>query len=87
MLQLLSKWRVSGEKLSNIHLIKDLSIITGLSVYTIKYYLKLGLIKEAGRSPGTNFRYFDDSTVRRLKKIRELRIQKHSLREIKDILQ
>ena len=72
--------------MDNIYLIKDLAIITGSSIYTIKYYLKIGLIEEAGRSPGTNFRYFDDSTVCRLKKIRELRTQKLSLQKIRDIL-
>lgn len=72
--------------MDNIYLIKDLSLITGLSIYTIKYYIKIGLIEETGRSPGTNFRYFNDSTVRQLKKIRKLRTQKLSLQEIKDIL-
>ncbi len=72
--------------MDNIYLIKDLATITGLSIYTIKYYLKMGLIEESGRSPETNFRYFDDSTVRRLKKIRELRTQKLSLQKIRDIL-
>lgn len=72
--------------MDKIYLIKDLATITGLSIYTIKYYLKIGLIEESGRSPGTNFRYFNDSTVRRLKNIRELRTQKLSLQEIRDIL-
>ena len=72
--------------MDNIYLTKDLATITGLSVYTIKYYLKIGLIEESGRSPGTNFRYFNDSTVHRLKNIRKLRTQKLSLQEIRDIL-
>jgi DNA-binding transcriptional MerR regulator len=41
---------------SNVYLIKDLSRLSGHSVYTIKFYLKLGLIKEAGRSHVTRFR-------------------------------
>ena len=56
--------------MKNIYLLKDLAIRTGLSIYTIKYYLNLGLIKEIGRSPDTNFRYFDDSTVKRLLAVR-----------------
>ncbi len=70
----------------NIYLIKDLSRLSGLSVYTIKYYLKLGLIKEIARSPETNFRYFDDSTVEELKKIIGFRREKVSLKKIEHIL-
>jgi DNA-binding transcriptional MerR regulator len=67
-------------------LIKDLARLTGYSIYTLKYYLKIGLIKEVGRSPETRFRYFDDSTVQILKNIRGLRKAEKSLKEIKDEL-
>ena len=70
----------------SIYLIKDLSCLSGLSVYTIKYYLKLGLIKEVSRSQETNFRYFDDSTFETLKKIIALRREKISLGKIKQML-
>lgn len=70
----------------NIYLIKDLAQLTGYSVYTIKYYLKIGLITEVSRSPETRFRYFDDSTVEKLKKIRLLRKEKKSIRQIKNEL-
>lgn len=73
-------------KMRTIYLLKDLSVKTGLSIHTIKYYLKLGLLKEIARSPDTNFRYFDDTTVRRLLKIRELRKEKKSMEQIKGIL-
>lgn len=69
-----------------IYLLKDLSVITGLSIYTLKFYLKEGLIKELGRTPQTNFRYFDDLTIKRLKTIRSLRKKRLSLCEIKQIL-
>ena len=59
--------------MENIYLVKDLSCITGVSVYTIKYYLKLGLIKEVGRTSQLNYRYFDDSIVKQLAKIRKRR--------------
>jgi len=48
----------------NVYLIKDLAQLSGYSIYTLKYYSKLGLIKEVGRSFGTNFRYFDDTTIK-----------------------
>lgn len=70
----------------NIYLIKDLSRLSGVSIYTIKYYLKLGLIKEVGRSPETNFRYFSDSTVRELKKIIDYRKDNLSIHKIQDLL-
>ncbi len=73
-------------KFSNIYLIKDLARYTGYSVYTIKYYIKIGLIKEVGRSPETGFRYFDNSVVDRLKRIRSMRREGKSIREIKNEL-
>lgn len=72
--------------MENIYLIKDLARLTGYSIYTIKYYLKIGLIKEASRSPETRYRYFDDNTVSALKKIHELRKEKKSISEIKNEL-
>ncbi len=72
--------------MKTIYLIKDLAQITGLSIYTIKYYLKIGLITEFGRSPSTNFRYFDDSSVNRLHLIRQLRNEGKPLKTIKLIL-
>ena len=71
----------------NIYLLKDLSKISGYSTYTLKFYLRLGLLKEIGRSPETSFRYFDDSTLGRLRKIRELQKKELSLREIQTQLE
>lgn len=70
----------------NLYLIKDLARLTDLSIDTIKFYLKIGLISEIGRSPETNFRYFDSSTVNILNKIIELRRKKYSIRQIKEVL-
>ena len=70
----------------NIYLLKDVAGISGQSIHTIKYYLKIGLIKEIGRSPNTNFRFFDDSTIAMLNRIRELRLKKIPLREIRNLL-
>jgi len=70
----------------DIYLLKDIARLSGLSIHTVKYYLKLKLIKEVGRSPETNFRYFDDSTVEALNKIRALRKKGISLSKIKVLL-
>jgi len=69
-----------------IYLIKDLASRSGFSIYTIKYYLKIGLIRESGRFPETNFRYFNNATMERLKKIHELRKQEKSISQIRQIL-
>ena len=66
----------------NIYLIKDLSRISGHSIPTLKFYLRIGLLEEVGRSPETNFRYFDDSTLERLRQIREMRAKGYSLESI-----
>ena len=64
--------------MKNIYLIKDLARLSGHTIYTIKYYLNLGIIKEIGRSPETSFRYFDDVVLERLK---EIQIGRASCRE------
>ena len=65
-----------------IYLIKDLAKVSGCSTHTLKFYLRMGLLKEIGRSPETNFRYFDDSSYKRLRTIRELQRKNLSLKEI-----
>lgn len=69
--------------MTNIYLIKDLSRRSGNSIHTIKYYLKVGLLHEIGRSPETNFRYFDDSTLEMLQQVRRLRLEGKSISQIK----
>lgn len=72
--------------ISNTYLIKDLARITGYSIHTIKFYLKIGLLQEISRSPETHYRYFNDSSVETLKAIRNLRKQGKSIKEIKNEL-
>lgn len=72
--------------MGNIYLLKDVAMISGQSIHTVKYYLKIGLIKETGRTPDTNFRFFDDSTIKALEKIHELRRNKTPLKAIKNVL-
>jgi len=84
---LYSLCREQKEKdITNIYLIKDLARLSGYSIHTLKYYLKIGLIRETSRSPETRFRYFDDSTNERLKKIRLLRREGRPIKEIKNEL-
>lgn len=68
--------------IAQLYMIKDIARLSGHSIYTIKFYLKLGLLHEVGRSPETRFRYFDDLTLERLAQIRALRKQGKSLAQI-----
>ncbi len=72
--------------MSNVYLIKDLARLSGYSIHTLKFYLKIGLIKEISRSPETRFRYFNDSNIDELRKIRTLRKNGRSLKQIKNEL-
>ena len=72
---------------TNVYLIKDLARLSGHSIHTIKFYLKLGLITESGRTPQARFRFFDDSTLERLSQIRTWRKQEKSLADIAKLLQ
>ena len=72
--------------MKNIYLLKDLAKMSGYSTHALKFYLRTGLLQEIGRSPETNFRYFDDSSTERLKKIRALQKEDFSLKEIREQL-
>jgi DNA-binding transcriptional MerR regulator len=52
----------------------------------VKFYLKIGLLKEVSRSPETRYRYFDDTTIDKLKKIRVLRKEGKAIKEIQNEL-
>ncbi|MFC1730225.1 MerR family transcriptional regulator [candidate division KSB1 bacterium] len=68
--------------MGNIYMIGDLARHSQFSIDTLNYYLRISLIKEIGRSERNNYRYFDDSTLKDLKKIGELRRKKVSIKEI-----
>lgn len=72
--------------MKKIFLLKDLARASGISIYTLKYYYKRGLFKEIGRSSETSYRYFDEQTVDRLGKIRNMRKKGISVKEIKETL-
>ena len=68
--------------MDNIYLIGDLARKTGLSVDTLNYYLRIGLISEQARSERSGYRLFDDSTVEELQSIIELRQNNVPIKEI-----
>ena len=69
-----------------IYMIGDLARHTGLSKHTLNYYLNIGLISQVGRSERSRYRYFDDSTIKRLERIIELRKQENTIKQIKRML-
>jgi MerR family copper efflux transcriptional regulator len=69
-----------------IYMISDLASITGLSRHTLNFYLKLGLIKESGRTE-SNYRFFDQGVVDRLNDIIHLRQTGRSLKQIQALLE
>ncbi|MCH8288513.1 MAG: MerR family transcriptional regulator [Candidatus Marinimicrobia bacterium] len=72
-----------NNSIKDIYLIGDLARLTGFSVDTLNYYLRIELIKEKGRSMHNGYRYFNSETVETLIKIRELRAEHMPIRYIK----
>ena len=72
--------------MQKIYMISDLASVTGLSRYTLNFYLKLGLIEESGRTE-SNYRFFDQTVVDRLHRIICLRNEGLTLQQIKALLE
>ena len=72
--------------MQKIFMISDLASATGLSRYTLNFYLKLGLIEESGRTE-SNYRFFDQTVVDRLHRIICLRHESLTLQQIKALLE
>ena len=65
--------------------ISTLAKAAGLSVDTVRYYARLGLLPERGRTSGGH-RYFDESAIERLQFIRGAQWFELSLDEIRELL-
>jgi DNA-binding transcriptional MerR regulator len=65
--------------------IGEASKLAGVSVDTIRFYQRLGLIKSAGRSAG-GYRLFDGEQIRDLTFVRHAQVLGFSLIEIKELL-
>ncbi len=68
--------------MEKIYLIGDLARLSELSIDTLNYYLRIGLIEEVSRSEGSNYRYFIDQTLQQLEKIKKLRLERVPIKEI-----
>lgn len=68
-----------------LYRVGELARLTGTSQRTIDYYTQLGLIHPIKRTDN-NYRYYNDETITRLKRIESLKQEKYSLEEIKSSL-
>ncbi|MDI4644927.1 MerR family transcriptional regulator [Cohnella hashimotonis] len=74
----------AAEPPRHLYRIGELSRLSGVSPRTIDYYTGLGLLSAAKRSDG-NYRLYNDETLERIKRIEQLKAQKYSLEEIKEM--
>ena len=65
--------------------IGDLANISGVSIQTIRFYEKEGLIAPVEVDRWTNYRYFDEKSIERLAEITYLKDLGFSLKEIKNL--
>ncbi|MBD0381110.1 MerR family transcriptional regulator [Paenibacillus sedimenti] len=65
-----------------LYKIGELAKLADVSPRTIDYYTKLGLIEPEKRSD-TNYRLYNDETLKRLKRIETMKNEKYTLEEIK----
>lgn len=66
--------------------IGDVSKRAGISVEAIRYYERLGLIRQAART-ASGYRKFDPDVVRRLQFIQRAQVLGFSLEEIRELLE
>jgi len=66
--------------------IGDFSIISRLSIKTLRYYHECGLLEPAFIDETSGYRYYDQSCLERVKIINELKELDFPLKDIKEIL-
>ncbi len=65
-----------------VYLIGDLASRTGLSIHTLNYYIRLGLISEVTRADRSGYRLFDEGTIEALQRVIDLRRRQVPIKEI-----
>ncbi len=71
----------------NKYNIGELADISGLSVKTLRYYDKKGILAPSDRDLSTNYRYYSEEQILKALTIREMRLRGFSLEEIQYIMQ
>lgn len=69
----------------NLFRIGELAAKANVSPRTIDFYTTIGLIRPAKRTAG-NYRLYGPETIERLKRIEQLKKEKYTLEEIKEML-
>lgn len=64
-----------------MYMVSDLARETGISKHSIYHYMKLGLIEESRRALN-NYCFFNEGELRKLKRIKDLRLEGYPLRLI-----
>jgi DNA-binding transcriptional MerR regulator len=72
-----------GDK--KLYKIGELAKLAEVSTRTIDYYTNIGIIKPEKRSKN-NYRLYSDETLTRLKRIEQMKREKYTLDEIKQVL-
>ena len=65
----------------SMYMVSELVRQTGISKHSIYHYVKIGLLKESYRA-SNNYCFFDELELKKLKRIKELRLEGHSLKFI-----
>jgi len=66
--------------------IGDFSLVTRLSVKTLRYYGEVGILAPTRTDPGTGYRWYDDSCLERAAVVKKLRELDFSIVEIADLM-
>ena len=77
---------VVAERRVEMRTVKEMSVISGVSVRTLHYYDEIGLLKPAYISQ-KGYRYYDEQALKQLQKILFFRELKFPLKEIRHILE
>ncbi len=83
------RWRWGGlrcyDSIAMEYRIGDFSLVSRLSVKTLRYYHEVGILEPARIDPITGYRWYDDESLRKAALVKRLRELDFSLEEIADI--
>ncbi len=80
-------WGESMQRGKTKYNIGELADISSLSVKTLRYYDKKGILTPTERDNNTNYRYYSEDQILKALAIREMRLRGFSLEEIQFIMQ
>jgi len=65
--------------------IREIAARSGVSVHTLRYYERVGLVPKVDRSP-SGYRLYPEGTVRRVRLVRMLRTLGFGIRELRELV-